>query len=140
MTLLVERVDVWAAAIDDKPGALAAMLTTLQDVGVNLQTIMSRRDREEPGKAVLYVAPLQGDLEVRAAALVGFNVTQALHSIEVMGRDRPGAAAELTQKLAEGGINLRGFSFSMIGTQFVAYLALDTLEDANQAMEILEKA
>ena len=57
-----------------------------------------------------------------------------------MGRDRPGIAADLTQKLAEERINLRGFSGSVIGTQFLAYVAVDSREDANKVMEILEKA
>ena len=57
-----------------------------------------------------------------------------------MGRDRPGIAAELTRKLADGRINLRGFSVSVIGTQFLAYAAVDSLDDANKVTEILEKA
>ena len=57
-----------------------------------------------------------------------------------MGSDRPGLAAELTQKLAQGGINLHGFSASVIGTQFVAYIAFDSLGDANKAMELLRIA
>lgn len=58
---------------------------------------------------------------------------------EISRDDRPGIAAELTRKLAEGSINLRGFAASVIGTQFVAYVAMDSLPDANKAMEILEK-
>jgi len=57
-----------------------------------------------------------------------------------MGQDRPGIAAELTQRLADGGINLRGFSASVIGTQFVAYVAVDSRDDAIRAIGILEKA
>jgi predicted amino acid-binding ACT domain protein len=71
---------------------------------------------------------------------LGFNVTQTLHSVRIMGRDRPGIAAELTSKLAEGGINLRGFSASAIGTQFVVYAAVDSLEDANKAIALLREA
>ena len=55
-----------------------------------------------------------------------------------MGRDRLGIAAELTRKLADAGINLRGFSASVIGTQFVAYTALDSLQDANRVIEVLK--
>ena len=105
-----------------------------------MQFIIARRAPEKPGTGVVFVTPLQGDREIRAAAQVGFNVTRSLHSVRIMGRDRPGIAAELTQKLADGGINLRGFSASVIGTQFVAYLAVDSLGEANKAIEILEKA
>ena len=140
MELLVERVDVWAATIPDRPGGLAELLATLRDAGADLQFIIARRAPEAPGRGVVFVTPLQGDGEIRAAAQVGFNVAQSLHSVRVMGRDRPGVAAELTQKLADGGINLRGFSASVIGTQFVAHMALDSLDDANKAIGILEKA
>ncbi len=138
MDIVVERADVWAADIEDKPGGLAGVLGTLRDVGADLQFIIARRAPQEPGRGVVFVTPLQGDREIAAAAQVGFNVTQTLHSVRVMGRDRPGAAAELTQRLADGGINLRGFSASVIGSQFVAYVAVDSLDEANRAIGILK--
>jgi hypothetical protein len=140
METIVEHVDVWAANIEDRPGGLAGVLATLRDVGADLQFIIARRAPQEPGRGVVFVTPLQGDREIAAAAGVGFNVTQTLHSVRVMGRDRPGAAAELTQKLADAGINLRGFSASVIGSQFVAYVAVDSLDQANKVLEILNKA
>lgn len=139
MDLLVERVDVWAATIEDRPGGLSEVLATLRDAGANLQFVIARRS-DVPGMGVVFVTPLQGDREIRAAAQVGFNVTQSLHSIRVMGRDQPGTGAELTRKLADGGINLRGLSASAIGPQFVAYVAFDSLDDANKAMSILQDA
>ena len=133
----VEHVDVWAATIEDKPGALAFVLAELREAGADLQFIIARR--AEPGKGVVFVTPLRGDREIAVAAQVGFNVAYTLHSVRIMGRDRPGIGAELTQKLADGGINLRGFSASVIGTQFLAYAAVDSLDDANKVIEILEK-
>src|SRR5215475_7124110 len=139
MNLLVERADVWAATIEDLPGSLAAALTALREGGADLQFIIARRSPEAPGKGVVFVTPLQGDREIQAAADAGFNVTRRLHCVRVMGPDRPGIAALLTQKLAAGGINLRGFSASVIGTQFVAYAAFDSLDDADKAMAVLER-
>jgi hypothetical protein len=98
---------VWAATIEDKPGGLAQALAELREEGADLQLIIARR--AEPGKGVVFVTPLQGDREIAAAAQVGFNVAVTLNSVRIMGRDRSGVAAEVTQKLAEGGINLRGF-------------------------------
>ncbi|SIT37130.1 Amino acid-binding ACT domain protein [Paraburkholderia piptadeniae] len=140
MDLLVERVDVWAATIEDRPGGLAEVLGVLRDAGADLQFIISRRTPETPGKGVVFLAPLQNDREIRAASQVGFNVTPSLHSVRVMGTDRPGIIAELTQKLAAGGINLRGVSAATMGTQFVAYMALDTLDDTVRAIGILQQA
>lgn len=141
MNLLVEGADVWAATIADKPGELAAALATLRDAGADLQFIIARRSAEgPPGTGVVFVTPLQSDREIRAAAQVGFNVTHRLHSVRAMGRDRPGIAADLTQKVAEAGINLRGFSASVIGTQFVAYLGVDSSQDADRLIEVLKHA
>ena len=140
MDLLVEGVDVWVASMDDRPGALAEVLAALREAGADLQFIIARRSPEAPGKGVVFVTPLQGDREIRAAADAGFNVTRKLHSVRIMGRDRPGIAAELTQKLADAGVNLRGFSASVIGTQFVAYAAVDSQSDASKVVAILEKA
>ena len=132
----VEHVNVWAATIEDKPGQLAHVLAELREAGADLQLIIARR--AEPGKGVVFVTPLRGDREIAAAAQVGFNIAHTLHSVRVMGHDRPGVAAELTEKLADGGINLRGFSVSVIGTQYLAYAAVDSPNDANRVMEILK--
>ncbi len=132
-----EPVDVWAATIEDRAGALAYVLAELREAGADLQFIIARR--AEAGKGVVFVTPLRGDREIAVAAQVGFNVAYTLHSVRIMGRDRPGIGAELTQKLADGGINLRGFSASVIGIQFLAYAAVDSLDDANKVIEILEK-
>jgi hypothetical protein len=140
MDLLVERADVWAATIPDRPGGLADVLGALREAGADLKFIVARRTPEEPGKGVVYVTPLQGDREIDVAAQGGFNVTRRHHQVRVIGPDRPGIAAELTQKLAEAGINLTGFSACVIGAQFVAYAALDSLDDANKAISVLAKA
>ena len=133
-----EHVDVWAATIKDRAGALAYVLAELREAGADLEFIIARR--AEPGEGVVFVTPLRGDREIAAAAQVGFNVAHTLHSVRITGRDRPGIGAELTQKLADGEINLRGFSASVIGTQFLAYAAVDSLDDANKVIGILEKA
>ncbi|WP_028208956.1 ACT domain-containing protein [Paraburkholderia nodosa] len=140
MELSVERVDVWAATIDDKPGGLAKVLSVLRDAGVDLQFVVARRAPEASGKGVVFVAPLQGDSAIRAATQVGFSVTPSLHSIRVMGLDQLGIIAQLTLMLADGGINLRGVSAAVLGTQFIAYLAVDSLGDAEKAIDILQRA
>ena len=140
MALSVERVDVWTAGITDEPGGLASKLAPLHEAGANLQFVISRRAPDKPGTGIVFVTPLQGDRQTQAAAKAGFNVTQALPSVRVQGPDRPGMAAELTQKLAKAGLNLRGFAASVIGSQFVAYLALDSQADADKATSILQSA
>jgi hypothetical protein len=140
MELHVERVDVWAATIDDKPGGLAQVLNALRDAGVDLQFVVARRTPEASGKGVVFVAPLQGESEVRAATQAGFSVTPSLHSVRVMGMDQLGIVARVTQMLADGGVNLRGVSAAVLGSQFIAYIAVDSLQDTETAMDILQRA
>jgi hypothetical protein len=139
MGLFVEHVDVWAAPIPDRPGGLSEVLRALHDVEADLQCIIARRAPELSGKGVVFVTPLQGDREIAAAAQIGFNVSHKVHSIRVMGRDRPGIAADVSRMIADDGVNLRGFTASVSGTQFTAYLALDSREDADRTYRALTK-
>jgi hypothetical protein len=140
MDLIVERVNVWAATIRDKVGGLAYLLTGLRDAGADLDFIIARRAAEKPGTGVVFVTPLRGDREVAAAAELGFNVTNSVHSVRVEGENRPGVTAELTEKLAAAGINLRGLSVAVIGARFILYIGLDTAVDAIKAADILQQA
>ncbi len=140
MDTLVEQVDVWAATIPDRPGGLAEALSAVRDAGANLQFVIARRTPEEPGKGVVFITPLQGDRELRAADQAGFGVARSLHCVRVMGPDKPGVGADMARKLAEAGINLRGLSAAAIGPQFVAYIALDSQADADKARQILQQA
>jgi len=135
--LLVEREDVWAASVDDRPGALAAKLATLTDAGADLDFIIVRRTPDEPGTGVVFVTPLRGDREVRAAAAVGFAVTSRLHSVRAEGPNEPGVAVKLAKAAGDAGINLRGFSAAALGTRFVAHLGVDTAEDEAALVELL---
>jgi hypothetical protein len=139
MELYLEHVDVWAATIPDKPGGLAGVLTTLAEAGADLQSVIARRGPEGSGSGVVFVTPLKADREIDAAALAGFNIAQTLHSVRIVGPDRPGMAAKVLQKLADNGLNLRGFSAASLDKQFIAHVAVDSLEDANKAIAILEK-
>lgn len=138
MELMIERVDVWAASIEDLPGGLSTVLGSLRDAGADLEFIVARRDPTQAGKGVVFVTPLLGDQQIRVAAQVGFNVAQSLHSVRVTGQDRPGVAAALTMALAEAGLNLRGFTASASNGRFVAHVGVDTLDEANRAIAALK--
>ena len=52
--------------------------------------------------------------------------------------DRPGIAAEMTERLAAEGISLRGFSAAVSGPRVIVNLALDSLADRDRAQQILD--
>jgi hypothetical protein len=138
MDLIVEREDVWAASIPDKPGGLAQKLTVLAEAGADLDFVIARRAPDRPGTGVVFVTPLRGDREVRAATVAGFSVTKSMHGVRVEGGNQPGIGAKLTKQLADGGLNLRGLSAAVTGTKFVMHLAFDSDKDCQQAMKNLQ--
>jgi len=138
--VIAERVDVWAAGIKDEPGGLTKVLSDLRDAGADLELIIARRAAEEPGTGVVFLAPLRGDEEISAAAMLGFNVASSVHSVRVQGDNEPGVASELTQQLAAAGINLRGFTAAVMGTRFIMYIGLDSAADAAKVIGLLQQA
>ncbi len=137
--LIVDRVDVWASSIRDEPGGLAKVLDGLRAAGADLDFIIARRAPESPGTGVVFVAPLRGDQEVEAAATLGFNIAGSIHSLRVEGKNRPGVVAEITEKVAATGINVRGLSAAVIGSQFILYIGLDSADDAANVADLLER-
>ncbi len=137
MDLLVQKEEVWAASIEDKPGALGEVLSALADAGADLDFVIVRRAPEKPGTGVIFVTPLRGDREWSAAANLGFSVTSRLHSVRVEGPNKKGIVAAMAKAIGKAGINLRGMSAAAIGTQFVAHFGVDSAEDEKAVIELL---
>jgi len=140
MKLDIARVNVWAASIKDRPGGLAHKLRALAEAGVNLEFLISRRTPERPGKGVVFVTPIKGAKQVKAAKEAGFGKVESLHSVRVASVDTPGLGAKLARQLADVGINLRGLSAASIGKRAVFHFAFDSAADANRAMRLLKQA
>ncbi len=140
MELLIDKVDVWATTLMDRPGGLAEKLGALKEAGADLQFVIARRAPEKPGGGVVFVTPLRGDREIEAASAEGFSVTRSLQSLRIEGPDRPGIVAELLRQLADAGLTLQGLSAAVIGTRFVVYVGLDSADDVQRAVEILRAA
>ena len=138
MALTAARVDTWAASIEDKPGELAAKLTALAEAGANLEFVIARRESAKPGAGVVFVTPIKGAAQIKAAKKAGFAKTKSLNAVRVEGPDKAGQGARIAQALAAAGINLRGLSAAAIGRKFVAHIAVDTAAAASKAMRTLK--
>lgn len=140
MDLLVEKVNVWAAPIEDQPGGLARILTGLREAGADLDFVIARRCADKSGHGVVFVTPIQSDQEIQAASDLGFNVTSSVHSLRVEGDNAPGVGEVITYKLAQAGLNLRGLSAAVIGTRFIMYIGFDSEADAEKGAGALLSA
>ena len=139
MKLKVSKVDVWHAEVADQPGELSRKLGALAEADANLGFVIARRTPEHPGRGFVWVAGLKGAKQFRAAEAAGFTKTEDLFSVRIEGRDRPGLAAKVTAALGKAGINVRGLSAASIGKRGVAYIAVDTAEDAKNAARTIKK-
>lgn len=139
MDLLINRVDVWAASTVDRPGGVSAVLKGLYEAGADLDFVIARRAPDKPGKGVVFLTPIQGDREVKAASTLGFNLTSRVNSVRVEGDNVPGAAAGLAELIADAGINIRGFSAAVIGPRYIAYIGFDSSSDAENAARIIQE-
>ena len=137
MAFTVSRVDVWAATIKDRPGGLDAKLAALAAAGADLEFVIARRAK--PGTGVVFVTPLKGAGQCRAARKAGFEKTKSLHSVRIEGPDKPGQGTKITAALAAAGVNLRGLSAASIGRKFVCHIAVDESKDATKALRLLKK-
>jgi hypothetical protein len=140
MDQIVERVNVWSASLSDKPGGLFTKLKGLDEAGVDLDFVVARRAPEDPGGGIVFVSPLRGDHEVRAASMLGFAISGSIAAVRVEGENEPGAAARLTDLIAEADINMRGFSGAVVGNRYIAYIGFDSPGDANRAAGIIREA
>ena len=137
MTLKVQKVDTWVVPLEDKPGSLASKLSALADAGASLEFVLARRAPDKPGTGVLFVTPIAGAAQCRAAEAAGFRKTKNLHALRIEGPDKKGEGARIARALAEKQLNVRGLSAATIGKRFLVHLAVDSPADVAKAGRIL---
>jgi hypothetical protein len=137
MSFKLDRVHVWSGEVVDQAGGVASKLALLAQAGANLEYIYTRRQADRPGTGVIYVAPITGPLQVRAARSAGLVETQNPIVLRVEGDNQAGLAHRLTQQWALAGLSMQGLSMAVLSDKFVGYASFDTVEDANRAAAIL---
>jgi len=137
MSFKMQRVHVFHAQVEDKPGGISAKLKKLAEAGAHLEYVYSQRSLTKDGMGDLYVAPLHGTNELSAAREVGMHEVFEPIVMRVEGDDKAGLGGRLTQAWEMAGINLHGLVMSVIHGKFVGYATFDTVGDANRAATIL---
>ena len=70
--------------------------------------------------------------------ILGLSLSLVTETESQIGDNERGICARMTKALGDGGINLRGISGAVLGTQFIMYIAMDTSEDTDKAQQILK--
>ena len=140
MSLKVTKIDVWSGELQDQPGGLSDVLRQLAGTNANLEMVVARRQPDRPGTGIVFLAPLKGRKVIAAAAVAGLSPSTGVAALRVEGSDRPGLGAKMTGAIADAGINLRGLSAAALGSRFVAYIAFDSVADAEKAAKAIRAA
>ena len=137
MSFKWDRVHVWSCEVTDESGSVASKLAYLAQGDANLEYIFTKRLPNKPGLGILYVAPVTGPAQVRAAKAAEMH--EADHPIvrRIEGDNEAGLGHHLTQQWALAGISLHGLTMAVLGNKFIGYAAFDTVNDANRAAQIL---
>lgn len=137
MPYTINKVDVWAADIPNQPGTLARVLEGLSNAGAQLEFMIARKVNDDTSR--VFVAPIKGAKQHRAASDVGLTRAAGMHSLRIEGPDRAGLGAKITNAVAEKGINLRGASAATIGKKAVFYLAVESEQHLKEATKAVHK-
>lgn len=137
MSFKMQRVHLFHAEVEDKPGGVAAKLKKLAEAGAHLEYVYSQRSAVHPGMGDLFVAPLYGGTELSAARAAGLHEVGEPIVMRVEGDDKAGLGGRVTQAWEMAGINLHGLVMSVVGGKFIGYATFDSVADANRAATIL---
>lgn len=135
----LSNIHVWVSEMENQPGGLAGVLEDLSVNGINLEFVVGRRQPDRPGKGLVFVAPVTGAAQIRAAKKAGFAKAESMHSIRIIGPDKAGLGARMTRVIADADINLRGVTAASIGRKCLVYFAFDSKDDAKKGMRELKK-
>ena len=133
----INTVEVWEGTIEDRPGGLADKLEPLAQSGACFEFVLARR--AEPGQGLLFLFPIKGARQTKAATEAGLCKAADLAALRIEGPDKPGLGAKISRSLGEAGVNMRGLSAVVVGERCAVFMSLDTKDDAAKARRVLAK-
>ena len=134
----MQRVHVFQADVEDKPGGTATKLKALAESGAHLEYVTSERSGN-PGVGVLLVAPRQVKGEMELVKKAGFHEVQEPIVMRFEGDDTTGLGSRVTLAWEAAGINLHGLTMAVVSGKFVGYATFDQADDANKAAVLLSE-
>jgi hypothetical protein len=137
MGFRLDRVHVWAGEVADRAGGAASKLASLAQAEANLEFVFTQRLSNKPGTGILYVAPVTGPAQVKAARAAGLSAVHDPVVLRIEGDNEAGLAHRVTQQWALAGISFQGLTMAVLNDKFVGYAIFDSTADANKAAAIL---
>jgi hypothetical protein len=100
----IRPIDYFYATVPDRPGEAARILSTLQYAGINLLGVSAFPHGAR--RSQLDLIPQNSATFMKVAKSLRLKLSKKKSGFLIRGDDRPGAIAEITQKLAQAKINI----------------------------------
>lgn len=137
MAFDIAKIDIWVGELPDRPRALQAKLEVLAGAGANLEFVIARRGGR--GKAVVFMAPIKGAAQIRAAEDACLKKAESMYALRIEGPNQAGLGERITRALADAGLNLHGVSAAAIGGRSVTYVRFASTEALRAARQALHR-
>lgn len=140
MATTIKKIELWSVVVDNKAGALAAVLEPLAQAGADLEIVMATAIPGAGGKASIGVFPIKGRKVIAAARAAGLVPAATMPSLLVGGDNRAGLGGRMSESLAAAGINIGVAVAQVVGGSFSALFGFANQADATRAAALLKKA
>jgi hypothetical protein len=139
MGLTIRKVTLWRRDLDNRPGALAAVLEPLAAAGADLQVAMGYRIPGQESRAVVELAPVTGPRAAAAAEAAGL-APSPIPTVMVEGDNAPSVGLAQSRALGAAGINIAFLIAQTLGRRYTALFGFETPADADRAVTLLKRA
>lgn len=111
---------------DDEPGVLARIGRAAGEAGINFDGVSAFTGK---GKGIVHLLVKDAEAAQQALADAGFDVRAARDVLVLPIEDRPGALGEVSEQLADGGVNIEQ---CYLATDNRVVFAVDDIETARK--------
>ena len=112
----IKRVDYYYVQVPNQPGQAFETLAKLKEAKVNLLAFTAFPT--DNNNAQMVMVPEKPEAFLKTATAAGMKLSAKKQAFFVQGKDRPGALAEIFQKLAAAKVNVHASSATSAGATF----------------------
>lgn len=138
MVVTVKRITLWRKELENRAGTLAGTLEPLAKAGADLQIVMGYRFPNEHAKAAVELYPIGNKKTTQAAQGAGMAESQ-IPVLLVEGDNRAGLGHNISQAIAEAGVNLDFLVAQVVGRKYSAVIGFENEADATKATAVIKK-
>lgn len=136
MAETIRRIDYYYALVEDEPGAAAAVLSLIAELGVNLVAFNAMPT--DPRRTRLTLFPDEDASMERVAEKAKMKLDGPHPAILLQGDDELGALARVHQRLAGANVNIYASTGVASGKGAYGYVVYVRPEEIDKAMKALE--